>query len=213
LRELGVRLILAGSPQAKGRVERCNGTLQDRLVKALRLKGISDLESANRFLLEAFLPDFNVRFGVEAAAKADLHRRVPRGVDLDRVLSFQEPRVVRNDGTLQWRNRWFQLTGTRRPRPKTRVLVCETLDDRLRVFHGGRELTWEELPERPVRGRRPQEARPQDATATRPSRRKQSKPRRSGKPSADHPWRRRFVTAEGERPSATVVGGGSAPAR
>lgn len=97
LRELGVNLILAGSPQAKGRVERCNGTLQDRLVKALRLKGISDLESANRFLLDEFLPDFNARFGVAAAGKADLHRRVVRGVDLDRVLSFQEARVVRND--------------------------------------------------------------------------------------------------------------------
>ena len=94
MQELDVELILAHSPQAKGRVERRNAVFQDRLVKALRLKGISDLEGANAFLDEEFLADLNEKFNVPARAQSDLHRRVPRRVKLERVLSFQEERVV-----------------------------------------------------------------------------------------------------------------------
>ena len=93
--QLDVELILANSPQAKGRVERMNGVLQDRLVKALRLAGISDLASANRFLAETFLPAFNRRFNVTAASAVDVHRGVPRG--LDEVLSWEHERVVQRD--------------------------------------------------------------------------------------------------------------------
>ncbi len=87
MRELDVELILARSPQAKGRVERVNRTLQDRLVKALRRFGISDLTSANAFLEETFLGEFNTQFGRSAADPSDAHRPLPAGVDLDRVLS------------------------------------------------------------------------------------------------------------------------------
>ena len=90
--QLGVELILAHSPQAKGRVERMNGVLQDRLVKALRLAGISDLEGANRFLEETYLGEFNWRFGRVAASPLDAHRGIPR--NLDEVLSWEEERVV-----------------------------------------------------------------------------------------------------------------------
>src|SRR5207244_6493036 len=76
--ELGVELILANSPQAKGRVERMNGVLQDRLVKALRLAGISDMESANRFLDRKYLRQFNRRFARAAASPVDVHRGVPK---------------------------------------------------------------------------------------------------------------------------------------
>jgi transposase len=185
LAELDVALILAHSPQAKGRVERANGTLQDRLVKALRLAGIDTLEEANAFLEETFLPDFNERFGVEPSSRTDLHRRVPRRVELWRVLSFREERVVRNDGTLQWRNRWLQLVGGWRPRPGRRVTVREQLDGRLRVFAGGREVGFEELPERPPRR----------------ARRAPPRPRRRGssKPSADHPWRKPYACEGTER--------------
>src|SRR5208283_3341605 len=78
MRELDVELILARSPQAKGRVERMNGTLQDRLVKALRRAKISDLEAANRFLDDTFLQAFNRQFAREAASPADAQRAVPR---------------------------------------------------------------------------------------------------------------------------------------
>lgn len=98
MEQLGVELILAHSPQAKGRVERMNGTLQDRLVKELRLAGISDLESANRFLEGKYLRAFHRQFGREAASPLDVHRAVPR--NLDEVLSWEEERVVQSDWTV-----------------------------------------------------------------------------------------------------------------
>jgi hypothetical protein len=98
---LGVELKLANSPQAKGRVERMNGVLQDRLVKEMRLAGINDLESANRFLDGEHLRAFHRRFARVAASPVDVHRAVPR--NLDEVLSWEEERVVRRlDGGL-WR--------------------------------------------------------------------------------------------------------------
>lgn len=191
MKELGVELICAHSPQAKGRVERRNGVFQDRLVKALRLEGISDLESANRFLEKRFLAELNERFTVPAKGRGDLHRRLPRDVDLARVLSFQEERVVQNDWTVRWRNRWLQLTAAnqRWSIVRKRVLVCEQLDGTMRLFYHGRELVWQELPERPQR-----------ACATRGkgssegSTSGKRRPERSGngtcKPGPNHPWRR-----------------------
>src|SRR5271169_2758102 len=145
--ELDVTVIMAHSPQAKGRVERCNGTLQDRLVKALRRRGISDLATANAFLEGVFLPDFNVRFTVEPVAKADLHRRVPAGVKLEQVLSIQEERKVQNDWTVRWRNRWFQVAQRHQSLGLAgrRVTVCEQLDGQMRLLYQGRPLQWQEL--------------------------------------------------------------------
>ena len=104
---LGVELILAHSPQAKGRVERMNGTLQDRLVKELRLAGISDMESANRFLEGKYLRAFHRQFGREAASPLDVHREVPR--NLDEVLSWEEERVVQGDWTVACEGKRYQL--------------------------------------------------------------------------------------------------------
>ena len=140
-------VIMAHSPQAKGRVERVNGTLQDRLVKALRRAKISDRHSANRFLQEKFLPAFNRRFVRKAAKPGDLHRRVPRGLDLDRVLSIRETRVVQNDWTLRFENRWFQLAETHQKLALAgrEVTVSRRLDGRLELLYGGRELSYREL--------------------------------------------------------------------
>ena len=151
MQELDVELILAHSPQAKGRVERRNAVFQDRLVKALRLKGIDDLEDANAFLEREFLTDMNEKFNVPPREQSDLHRRVPRGVTLERVLSFQEKRVVQNDWTIRWRNRWFQLTQENRKLAlvKRKLTVCEQLDGTILLLFGKRELAWDELPERP----------------------------------------------------------------
>jgi transposase len=99
MRELDVELILARSPQAKGRVERMNGTLQDRLVKALRRAKISDLEAANRFLDDGFLAEFNARFEVVAVGVEDWHRPLAAATDLSRIVSIQEVRVVAKDWT------------------------------------------------------------------------------------------------------------------
>lgn len=180
LEELEVRLIMAHSPQAKGRVERCHGTLQDRLVKWLRLRGISDVESANRFLEEEFLKDFNERFGVEPASPANLHRAVPTGLDLRLVFSVRERRTVQRDWTLRWRNRWLQLSAAHGALnlPGRRVSVCEQLDGALSVLYDGRRLEWTELAGAPPK-RRP------------PKRRVASGSSQGRKPAADHPWRRR----------------------
>ena len=179
MRELDVKLILAGSPQAKGRVERQNGMLQDRLVKAMRRAKIKDLASANEFLEKDFLSKHNHRFAIEPARKADVHRRLPRGVKLARVLSFQELRVVQNDWTVRWRNRWFQLTSANRKLSLAgcRVRVCEPLDGTILLLYRNRELSLQELPERPS----PTSQRKPCGLEIRSS--------QGHRPSANHPWR------------------------
>jgi len=193
LKDLGVELICAHSPQAKGRVERRHGVLQDRLVKALRLEGISALETANRYLEETFLPELNARFTVAAKRPGDLHRRVRAGVDLARVLAFQEERVVQNDWTLRWRNRWFQLTAANQRWSMVRkhVLVCEQLDGTIRLYYHGRELVWQELPERPEPAPAPAKRAQGNSAGSMPGPRG-PEPGRNGlsKPATDHPWRR-----------------------
>ena len=140
MEELDVKVIMAHSPQAKGRVERVNGTLQDRLVKALRREKISDLAAANQFLQEKFLAAFNWRFVKPAAQTGDLHRRVLRGLDMGRVLSIRETRVVQNDWTLRYESRWFQLAAMHQKLALAgrSVTVCQRLDGRLELLYGGR---------------------------------------------------------------------------
>ena len=184
--ELGVKVICAHSAQAKGRVERRNGVFQDRLIKALRLEGISDLESANAYLEKEFLPALNQRFTVAAKERSDLHRRLPRSLNLEHVLVFQEERVVQNDWTVRWRNRWLQLTpaNNRLTLAGKRVLVQEQLDETIRLVYRGKELQWRELPERPAA------RRPSHAGARAKKRVPQVAQSEIWKPPADHPWRR-----------------------
>lgn len=184
--KLGIELICAHSPQAKGRVERRHGVCQDRLVKALRLEGISDLDRANAYLEKSFLPELNARFTVAATHSADLHRRVPSGLELDRVLVFEEERLVQNDWTVRWRNRWFQLTATngRFALAGKRVLVREQLDGTIGLHYRGQELAWRELPGRP-------EPAPKKTTTAEREASQGRAPRGSPwKPPAAHPWRR-----------------------
>ena len=178
MQELGVELILAHSPQAKGRVERRHGVFQDRFVKALRLRKIDTLEAANAYLDGEFLDELNERFHVEARSSTDLHRSVPRGVKLEHVLSYQEQRVVQNDWTVSWCNRIFQLHEQHQKLSLARkkILVSELLDGTIRLTHRGRDLTWIELPVRPARAK-PKTARTGEAKAP-------------YKPAATHPWRR-----------------------
>ncbi len=182
MQELEVQLILAHSPQAKGRVERRNAVFQDRLVKALRLAGISDLEAANRYLEATFLQELNRQFNVKPKGKADVHRRVPRTVQLRRVLSLQEQRVVQNDWTVAWRHRRFQLTAANQKLAlvRQRVLVCEQLDGSVSLIYRGRELAWEEI----ITGAKAAGAKTENG------------PTGLGRigltPPSSHPWRRSF---------------------
>jgi transposase len=113
--ELGTEVIWANSPEAKGRVERLFGTLQDRLVKGMRLKGICRLEEANRYLEEEFLPEWESRWTVQAKSGVDAHRPVYRGMDLLSIFSVREERTVKRDYTVQWKNRTFQITKQAHP--------------------------------------------------------------------------------------------------
>ncbi len=147
MRELGVTQVFARSPEAKGRVERANGTFQDRLVAELRLAGADTLVEANG-ILESFLPRFNERFGVPAAQPELAYRPVDTELDIDAVLCIKERRRVARDNTVQYHGQTLQLfPGTDRPSyAGTLVEVQERLDGRLLVSCRGKILTSEEAP-------------------------------------------------------------------
>jgi transposase len=187
MQELGVELICAHSPQAKGRVERRNGVLQDRLVKELRERNIRDMDQANA-VLESYLPWFNRKFALAAASNEDLHRPVPAEVVLEEVLCEQDGRVVSQDWCVRWKNRWLQIEVGHASLmlPRRRVLVKELADGRLLVEHQGQKLRTREIPSRPV-----------PAKAKRPI-----VNNRRRKPDANHPWNR---TRPGQQPSGQRV--------
>ena len=112
LAELGIARISAHSPQAKGRVERCFGTLQDRLVKSMRLAGVANRQQANRFLMDEFLPDWNQRFVEAAKNPVDAHRPLTAEHNLAACLSHVEKRRIANDYTVQFQGRRFQIART-----------------------------------------------------------------------------------------------------
>ena len=182
MEQLGVELILANSPQAKGRVERMNGTLQDRLVKALRLEGISDLASANQYLSQKFLPALNLRFKVKAASATDVHRAVPQR--LEEVLSWEQERVVQRDWTLCCNNCWYQLDRQHESLSLVRrkVIVRTLRSGTIQLVYRGAKLRYRQLPGRPQR----QAPRPTPVKAV-----------RMGKPPTEHPWRR-FASGIGQ---------------
>jgi transposase len=137
LYQLGIELIAAHSPQARGRCERLYGTLQGRLPQELRLRRIETVEEANRFLREIFIADFNRRFMVSAAQKGTAF--IPyRGRDLHRILSCQVERVVDNDNTVRFDNLRLQLPrqAFRFSLARCRVVVCSHLDQTLSVYYG-----------------------------------------------------------------------------
>jgi transposase len=180
--KLGIQIIAASSPQAKGRVERRHGVLQDRLVKELRLLGIKDLASANELLVGGFVRTINEKFGHSPASAIDYHRPVPPGLRLEDVFVVEERRTVQNDWTVSWDSRWFQITGPRNrmPRRRERIVVRRRLDESRVLLHRGRPLEFHELTERPRR------SAPLIKTA--PS---IQAPHPVWTPPADHPWRLR----------------------
>lgn len=178
MRELGVELILAHSPQAKGRVERRHGVFQDRFVKALRLQQINTLESANSYLEREYLDELNEKFPVAARSSLNLHRPLPRGLNLNHVLCYQEQRVVQNDWTVSWCNRILQLGAEHQKLSLARkkIMVSELLDGSIRLTWGSRLLSWTEVTTRPSKAK-PKPSHPVPIKAP-------------YKPAANHPWRR-----------------------
>lgn len=185
LAELKIEHITAYSPQAKGRVERCFGTLQDRLVKGMRQAGIAAIDEANAYLEQVFLPMWNEQFTCEPEEKVDAHRSTA-GFDLDAIFSHQDTRYVCDDYTFSYDSHKCQIeprsvaAGLRR----SRVTIEERLDGTRKVRWRGRYLRWHVLPEssRKKAAKKKRKAEPAACGA---------KTRR--RPAPDHPWRRRCL--------------------
>lgn len=175
--KLGIEILPASSPQAKGRVERKHGVYQDRWVKELRLEGVQDLQSANS-LLPLFAERINAKFAVPARSETDFHRVVPEGIDLKDIFCFEETRAVSNDWVIRYKNRFFQiLRQSNLPPAKGKVQVREYLDGSLHPVYRDQEVLFEEIDQMPEKRQKVSGKLP----ATTPQKRQV--------PSLDHPWR------------------------
>jgi transposase len=168
MKKLEIQCIYAHSPQAKGRVERVNRTLQDRLLKALREQNISTIDEANRFLDAGFLDSFNRRFS-SPDSLTDIHRSAA-GIDLTSIFCFEANRHVYNDWTITWNAQFLQLLSSHAPLPppRSKVVVRQWLDGSLHVFWNDNELSFVLF-----------------KTKNKPQLKK------CLTPAADHPWRRK----------------------
>jgi transposase len=176
--ELDVAVIHANSPQAKGRVERLFRTLQDRLIREMRLAGIKSVDEANVFL-KKFLPKYNRKFKKPAASEADLHRPAPHRRELDRILCIKEERTVRNDFTVLYDSKLYQIEEITRAK---KVVVEHRLDGTVHITHHGQDLEYREITEVPVQEKRQKlRLKPDKAPWI---------------PPAHHPWRRTFLTKQ-----------------
>jgi hypothetical protein len=174
--KLGVRIIGANSPEAKGRVERSHGTSQDRLIKKARLKGLRDHAALNAYLEREYYPGHNARFARTPPSAEDFHLPVPRGLNLDEVFRLETEHTLGNDWVVRADNRFYQVERQSRYAPaRSKVLVCASEDGRVTVEYRGKKLGFHEIPA------------PAPAVAVEPTR--VATPQRSRRPSADHPWR------------------------
>lgn len=176
LKELNVSIHYAYSPQAKGRIERLFRTFQDRLIKEMRLKGIKTMEEGNR-LLRSYLPAYAKRYGVKAADEENLHREIPKDLDLKRIFSLKTERALRNDHTVQHEKKLYQVLDQTNAKV---VTVLEGLSGSLELYAAGKRLRVKEI-----------KARPQRETV---KVKKAFKLKRRINPSAAHPWRKSYKT-------------------
>jgi hypothetical protein len=180
---LGIQIIPASSPQAKGRVERGHGTHQDRLVKKLRRRKIADYDQANAFVAAAYVPDHNARFGQPPASPDDFHPPVPAGLDLDQVFRLETERTVSNDWVVRHENRLLQLErrGRYYPPARSTVLLCEYEDGHLEVWYRHQAVPWTDITARGL---------PRVVAPARPDTLPTPRPRIPA--AATHPWKRPF---------------------
>jgi len=197
LSELGIELIAARSPQAKGRIERLWGTFQDRLVKALREAGASNLEEANR-VLASFLPKYNRRFQVQPAQEGTGYVPWPKEYRAKDYFCFKHPRTVANDNTIPFAGHRLQIQSGPKDRSyaKAKVEVRQHLDGRLEICYQAKTLaSFEPADQQPVRVNKftPAPIKNVPQTPTEPKSAEPSKERKSTKPAANHPWRSPFL--------------------
>jgi transposase len=184
MQNLGIQLITAHSPEAKGRIERLFGTLQDRLVKELRLAGVNTPKTGNSFLKEVFLPKFNNRFTVPPQKEGDVHRSLTKidKKNINRIFSVQAKRRVNNDFTIRFKNNWYQLTELQpiTIRARDKIIVEQWLDQTIHFSFKEKYLNFVVLPERPKKAK----SNPMILTSH----------KLNWKPPANHPWKRTFKT-------------------
>lgn len=149
-RELGINLIHAHSPQAKGRIERAFATLQDRLVKELRLCSVSTLQDANCFL-ETYLPKFNAQFEREPREPEDFHRPLPKGINLEEIFCLKTVRTILDGYLIRWKGRRYAIEEPSRRMLGRPATVLLHFDGRMVVRYEGRDLGYREIPERAKR--------------------------------------------------------------
>ncbi|MHB8448977.1 MAG: ISNCY family transposase [Mycobacteriales bacterium] len=179
MKQLNVEVIHANSPQAKGRIENLFGTLQDRLVKDLRLAEINDVAAANVFLRDIFLPAYNTRFCVTPASEIDVHRPLRTNDHLTSVMSVISTRYINEDFTIRFKNSWLQLTKVQPTLvlPKSQVTIEERLDNSIHLRLNNQYLTYTKLSDKPLITGKP----PIALT---------SNPHPPTIPGPNHPWRK-----------------------
>jgi transposase len=168
LAELGVKILHAHSPQAKGRIERLFNTFQDRMVKEMRLRGVTTIPEANRFLV-SYLPVYNRRFSVPPKKQENLHR--PVNVELDTILCIKTERTLKNDHTIKYNGKLYQIKDQIRAK---NVMVEELIDGSMKIRHKGVPLSFHEIVQRPST---PEKERPFVAKG------------KGHRPPIDHGWR------------------------
>lgn len=149
MKELNIETIFANSPQAKGRVERANRTLQDRLAKALRREGISNIVQANEYVQKIFISDYNSKFAVNLEVP-DAHR-ITTGYDLKNIFCYKTSRQVRNDYTINLAGGYIQLLkgSSPLPIPKQNVTICKWLNGEMHIYFNGQEINFTRLENKP----------------------------------------------------------------
>jgi len=176
-RTLGIQIICASSPQAKGRVERNHGVYQERLVKELRLRGISSIEATNELLGKGFIEKLNAKFSVAPRDELDRHRPVDKKTELAAVFSFEYERTIANDYTVRFDRRLFQIVKQRAlPLAKTKLTVQVRLDKSVHLIYQERELEFVEITKEVLNEQL-------KAVEEKP------KPSTPNVPASDHPWR------------------------
>ena len=185
LQELDIKLICANSPQAKGRVERVNRTLQDRLKKELRLQKISTMEEANSFL-PLFLKDFNKKFAKVAINSNNAHRILPQEMNLENIFNIKNKRILSKNLTFQYKNKLFQIITTRATYAlrKAYVEILENKEGGVKVEYKGKELAYSIYDERPFQA--------EEVTAKELNAKIDSLQKEKYKPTKKHPWKSHY---------------------
>ncbi len=194
--DLDIKFIHARSPQAKGRIERLFKTLQDRLIKEMRLANISTIKEANEFVKKVFIPKFNAKFAVKPQKKGNLHRPLTEYEknNLNKIFSIHNTRTVNNDFTVRFQGKWHQLA-QQQPvlvRKKEKVQIEERISGELFISLRNKYLNYTVLP-----------TRPEKIIDIKIPALSTAKP--AWKPPANHPWRKPFILNPSERHQTSSV--------